>query len=66
MNKEDSVFYILMYAIIYLALGWLFNCMWLWFASRLLDVEFSLKTATGIWCVLHAVRSTFAKSSMED
>lgn len=40
MNKEDSVFYILMYAIIHLALGWLFNCIWLWLASRWLDVEF--------------------------
>lgn len=61
MNKEDSLAYVLIYAIVDIAFGWIFNCIWLWLASKWLDVEFSLETATGIWCVLHAVRSTFTK-----
>lgn len=62
MNKEDSLAYVLIYAIMYLAFGWIFNCIFLWLASKCFDVEFSLKTATGIWLVLHAVKSIFAKT----
>ena len=61
-NKTDSLAYVLTYIVMSLVLGWLLNCAWLWLASKCFGVEFSVKTATGIWLVLHAVKSIFAKT----
>lgn len=61
-NNKDSLAYVLAYVITWIALEWLMNCAFLWLASKCFDVEFSLKTATGIWALLHSVKMVFHKT----
>lgn len=61
-NKEDSLAYVLAYVVMSLVIGWILNCAFLWLASKCFDVEFSLKTATGIWALLHSVKMVFHKT----